>query len=206
MSETVWACDFLNAPENDVDFELDFTGFDVTQLRITMARINSAKSIEPSSIPSRIIATKSKPRAPGPIANIDFIAFSDGVIELLSGFNLGDCKFHAPRFYAKDGATELDLSHKFVEYGNVKTAFVVDQSPRTEQVPYHNNPKNIDFRYPPTTVQDGDLAMTRQCLEGPDIWVERYLRRMVFVSDRVAKALRDAGLADSFFLKKCRIV
>lgn len=206
MSDVVWACDYLNAPENDADLEIDFAGFDATQLRVTIARIHAAKPVEPDAIPSRVIATKPKVRQLKAIANIDFTAYSPDVIEVLLGLDLGNCKFHAPKFFAKDGVTELDLDHKFVEYGNVKTTFVADQSPRCEQVPYHNNPKNIDFRYPPTTVKDGDLALSPECLEGPDIWVEQYLRRMIFVSDRAAQALRDAGLSEPFFLKRCRIV
>jgi len=75
-----------------------------------------------------------------------------------------------------------------------------------EELPTHNNPGLVNYRYPPGYVRDDDLALTAECLNGPDIWVEKHLIRMVFVSDAVAQALRKAKLDKPFFLRRCRLV
>ncbi len=206
MSDTVWACDFYNKSEIDSDFQADVAERDTIEVNRTMAQNFKGAALDPSAWPASVYATKAKPRTPKAVANMGFIAVSQSAVDVLSDFDLGACKFHEARFLAKDRETPLDIGHRFIEFGNVKNSFSIEDSPNARPVPSHRSPEMVNYRYPPLVVKDGDLALSRACLDGPDLWVESFLIRMMFVSDRVASALRAAKLDKPFFLRRCRIV
>lgn len=206
MSDVVWACDYLGKSELDSDFSPDMGGRDWQAVNKLIHMVVNAHPLEASQFPTTVYASNSRPQKPQHVANMGLFAYSPQVIELLSAFDLGKAKFHAPSFISKDTKTELELDHAFVEYGNVKTSFSISQSRNCEELPTHSNPELANYRYPPGYVKDGDLALTPDSLNGPEIWVEKHLIRMVFVSDRIAQALRDTKLDAPFFLRRCRIV
>jgi hypothetical protein len=45
-----------------------------------------------------------------------------------------------------------------------------------------------------------------EALAGPDIWVDPQIYETFFVSDGLATALKEAGVARAFELKKCKLV
>lgn len=53
---------------------------------------------------------------------------------------------------------------------------------------------------------DNDIAVSRQALDGPDIWIDPLLWNGLFISDRLARALKIAKRASTFHLAKCRVI
>jgi hypothetical protein len=58
----------------------------------------------------------------------------------------------------------------------------------------------------PFVHKDDQLAVSRAAMAGPDVWADPTLFKSVFVSERLGKALREAGLARAFRLFRCRVV
>ncbi len=206
MNNTIWACDYLGKSELDSDFQAHIDTRDWQSFNRLIHMIVNGHPIEAREIPKTVQSVKTKPGKLKHVSNMGLFAYAPEVVDLLKNFDLGAAKFHEIEFLAKDGAPLPDLAHSYVEYGNVKTSFSIEHSRNTEELPTHNNPGLVNYRYPPGYVRDDDLALTAECLNGPDIWVEKHLIRMVFVSDAVAQALRKAKLDKPFFLRRCRLV
>lgn len=58
---------------------------------------------------------------------------------------------------------------------------------------------------PPMLLTHDDLSVSAAALEGPDIWIDKRIWRVFFVSGGLASALRKAGAAAPFYLKRCRV-
>ena len=56
------------------------------------------------------------------------------------------------------------------------------------------------------SLNDGGLALSPRCLEGPNVWVEENFLNEVFFSDRVVQRLREKNLAQDFKFVSCRVV
>ncbi|MGF1551398.1 MAG: hypothetical protein ACFBWO_02705 [Paracoccaceae bacterium] len=57
----------------------------------------------------------------------------------------------------------------------------------------------------PWVPADGDIAVSRAALEGPDVWIEEGLRNAFFLSARAGEALGDVDLAGAFMLVRCTL-
>ncbi len=55
-------------------------------------------------------------------------------------------------------------------------------------------------------MQDNDIAVREEALEGPDLWIDTQMRSAFFVSDALAQALRAARVSRPFKLRKCIVV
>lgn len=52
---------------------------------------------------------------------------------------------------------------------------------------------------------DGKVALSATALDGPDLWVETSIYNKLFMSDALASALHNAGLAESWRLQRCHV-
>jgi hypothetical protein len=62
---------------------------------------------------------------------------------------------------------------------------------------------NLPRRY---SIKPDDLVFDRECLDGPDLWVEAGVPVSLFISDRLARALKREKLHTRFDLLRCRVV
>lgn len=59
---------------------------------------------------------------------------------------------------------------------------------------------------PPINPVDNQLAFSTVVLDRPDIWWDRMIAEYFFISDRLACALKDAGIAKDWKLLRCRVI
>lgn len=85
-------------------------------------------------------------------------------------------------------------------FGNVKQAFLADETERKRPFGVSGTRWSL-----PVLPQDGDIAVSKAALEGADVWLDPILFKSIFVSGALGDALDEAGLAEAFRLKKCRI-
>lgn len=57
----------------------------------------------------------------------------------------------------------------------------------------------------PWELNNGDIAITPRGLNGLDLWYDPKLRGGLFFSDRLCRALRDAGYSDLFKFRRCSV-
>lgn len=123
--------------------------------------------------------------------------------EVLRHFDLGSGGLQPIKAFKKDRQTPLSGEYVCVTFGNVKYAFLPDES------------KNIrDFVRGVWSTRavlfDDDIVCSSEALSGSDIWIDPRLYGSMFLSDRLVSALSEAKLAKAFdgptSLKKCRVM
>jgi hypothetical protein len=125
---------------------------------------------------------------------------SGAVADVMRGFDLGGGNLYPTKVFRKDRKTPIGDEWFCLNFGNVKKAYVrggVDPTPYIK-MPY------IRHR-PPTILNDNDYTLDTEALVGPDIWVDPQIVETFFLSDSLSKALKAAGVAGPFGLKKCRV-
>lgn len=120
--------------------------------------------------------------------------------DVLLHFELGRGALYPVKIFQHDRTTPVEGEFFSLSFGNQKTALVKDQSPKLRDANLGDNSWLLPF-----VLKDGDLTVTPQTLDGPDLWIDTGVRRAIFGSDRLAKALKATGLATAFRFKACRI-
>jgi hypothetical protein len=169
--------------------------------------IKDGKSMGPEFFPAEIYVAKDAntnyEKLPALFYAYGYWVVSGAVAEVMRKFNLGGGNLYPTKVFRKDRKTPIGDSWFCLNFGNVKKAFV--GQPESMDVSRFGLP-TIDEWSAPTILKDGQLAVTADALAGPDIWIDPKLKNIFFVSDALAKALKDAGVAGPFGLKKCRII
>lgn len=130
-----------------------------------------------------------------------FWCVSARVAEILDQHDLGGGAVYPVMAWQKDRTTRIAGEYFCLNFGSTKTALVPKESPRLRQNPYARLPAyNLPF-----VPEDGDVAVDRHALEGPDLWVDPALQRAFFLSGRLAGALEQARLAHPLALFACRV-
>jgi hypothetical protein len=120
-------------------------------------------------------------------------------VDVLRRFRLGNTKFYEVQLRRRDRTTVIDGQYFYLNIANSKQAFLPDQSPRART-------SSGGGWVPPGSLKDDEFAVSSEALAGVDIWVDSQLWDAFFVSDDLGQALRKAGVAKPFWLRRCRIV
>ena len=124
---------------------------------------------------------------------------SGAVAEVMSQFNLGQASLHPVPVLKRDKETSIEGDWFFLNYGNVKHVFLPEQSREVRRI------ETTDYWTMPINPKDGDVAVTADALKGPDIWVDPRCRKVFYVSEALASAIRARKLSNHFFVK-CAVV
>jgi hypothetical protein len=101
-----------------------------------------------------------------------------------------------------DRKTPVEGAYLCLGFGETKDTFVPEQSSHVRL-----DCGTVDsWAMTPGVREDGDIAVTDAALSGPDLWIEKRLRNAIFMSDRLAEALRRAELSRRFGLRRCQVV
>ncbi len=122
--------------------------------------------------------------------------------DVLLQFNLGGGGLYPTKVFRKDRKTPIGDRWYCLNFGNVKNAFKREGSKDVSRFGL----ATVDEWSAPNILKDGQLVVTADALVGPDIWVDPKIKSLFFLSDALAQALKEAGVAKPFGLKKCRIV
>lgn len=134
-------------------------------------------------------------------ANTFWVA-SQACADVLRRFDLGQGALYPVKVVQKDRSTPVPGSYYCLNFGNVKQAFLPDESPRASK----NEGAVTGMWFPPFAMKDGDVAVSASAEAGPDIWIDPLLKMAFFVSDPLAKALKAADVGRPFGLRKCRVL
>lgn len=138
-----------------------------------------------------------------------FVAYSIPIIhqscaEVLSQFDMGGGGLYPVEVFEKDRKTPIPGPWLCLNVGNTKSAFEPDQSPRAK---YRNiRPGGVKGWRPPAPVKDGEIAVNKAALSGPDIWVDERVSNSIFLSGPLGQALKRAKADKGWMLKKCKVV
>ena len=191
-TDNIYDCDF---PELYEGVDRDFDGW---------KRNKQGEPLPADQFPKMIWATKDF-KAGRKLADLfhgfGYLVVSARCAEVIRGCDMGHGHLYPVQVLWKDRVTPMEGEWFCINYGNVKSAIVVDQSPGIN-VPIFGS----GLGWLPSTIKDYELTVTREALRGPDIWIDSQIDEALFISDRLAKSLRKAKISSRFGLRKCVIV
>jgi hypothetical protein len=204
MSDIVWASNAMINPamlrplsHSFGDERLDFTA--------KCQRDNNAgKLMGPECFPPEIFVAKDADRnyekLPELFFGFGYWVVSGEVADVMRRFDLGQGDLYPTKVFRKDRVTPIGDKWFCLNFGNVKQAFLPEQSTFRPLGP------SKTFWMPNATMNDKSIAVTGAALDGPDIWLDAIVGDVFFLSDPLATALKAAGVARAFGLKKCRVI
>jgi hypothetical protein len=172
-----------------------------------MERSQAGEALPPERFPREMYVADpgKKIRKLPDLANAGgFWTVSAAVAGTLRTVDLGRTSLYPTKAFRYDRKTPLEGAYFCLNFGERKTAFLPEQSPRAAKNPYDK--VDSGDRTLPLVPRDGDIAVDRTALAGSDLWVDPLLRDAFFLSDRLVRALEAARLASRFGLFRCRVV
>lgn len=134
-----------------------------------------------------------------------FILVSLQLARIMHRFDLGEGGTYETDIYDSTGETRLDLDHRYWNFGARKQSFMPEESTGMKQANFGNNDPNQDYFSSHYTLQNDNICLSQDCLQGPDVWIEQNVRRLVFFSDGLVRAIHLEGLDEYFNFKRCRV-
>ena len=134
-----------------------------------------------------------------------FLAVKRKLAEALSRFDLGVGGLIPFPIYKADLVTPIEEECFLLNFGARKNTILPEQSKNVVKfaVDRKTGTQIWDVN---SWHEDGDVVLTPAALEGSDLWFEEIVYNKIFLSDALASALQDAGIADDWRLKQCRIL
>lgn len=148
---------------------------------------------------------------------------TQATLDIFSNFETGNAVFHPVKFYEYNnekfdevqlGNSEphmfepgelIDEPASLIMPMNIKDSFSHDHSPEVVEklieAPAVWARPGAEYNMP-----DDIVALSKDALVGPDIWIEHKFRETFFLSERLVNSLKEAGIADHFDLVRARIV
>lgn len=132
-----------------------------------------------------------------------FWVISKRVAEVLQRFDLGEGTVFpiSEGLYLRDETTRIP--GEFFSWTAVgdKSAFLPDETPEKRKFGIAGTRWKL-----PWQMCDGNIAVSRAALQGPDVWLDDGLFKSLFISRPLGDALEAAGLKETLFLYKARVV
>ena len=127
---------------------------------------------------------------------------SDKAARIINQFDLGSGALYpvGEGVFRKDRTTRVPGDYFCWIFGNTKEAFLPDETPRKEAFGIGGKTWCM-----PDKPVDGDVAITRSAIVGPDVWVDPGLFKAIFLSGPLGDALQEAGMGKAFRLACCRV-
>lgn len=122
---------------------------------------------------------------------------------ILQKFDLGNKSLFPVEVLKSDRKTPVDGNMSFFNICEHKTAF----SPKFSKGIEKAYDDDRDLWEPKHLLQQDEIAVTAQALNGPDVWVDsRLLWSGFFLSDRLVAAVREARIDKPLCLYRCRVL
>jgi hypothetical protein len=123
--------------------------------------------------------------------------------DVLRKFDLGGGALYpvTEGIFLEDEVTRIDGDYYCWIFGNIKMGLMPEVSanlrpPAVEGLWYHM----------PWKLADGDVAVSKDVLGGPDVWLDKMLFQSIFLSRELGDALDAVGLRKAFRLYKARVI
>lgn len=203
---TVWVSEAQKDPTIVKGFTNDLQTADRRAAMDAVKRNDAGEALPPERFPKEFYRKSDEKAQKLPdIANAGgFWLVSAAVADVLRSVNLGRTSLYPTQVFRNRKKTPLDGAYFCLNFGAQKRAFLIEHSPLAQKNWYDKIDRG--FRYLPSLPRDGDIAVDRTALDGPDLWVDPLLRDAFFLSDRLVQALKRAKLTRRFGLFRCRVV
>jgi hypothetical protein len=133
-----------------------------------------------------------------------FLTVEGNLARLFSRFDLGEGGLIPFTMYKSDLVTPLDREVFLLNFGARKNSILPDQCEDTRKFIVEKTSERQVYTINELN-ENGDVVLSYAALDGPDLWFEEAVHKMIFIKDAMAQALIEIGVADAFKLTPCRI-
>lgn len=166
-----------------------------------ISRVEDGRCVDPDELPKVMWAKQTTDNTKRP----DFFmpagswVVSGAVAKILKKHDLGSSHLSKVKLLKTNRKDPIGGEYYNLALSEFKETWILDKS-----VELRARPKgNWSLPFEPANDQ---VALSSDCLTGPDLWRERNFFGAFFLSDRVVTALREAKLTRHFKLYRCQIV
>lgn len=161
--------------------------------------------VPPDEYPPQLFATYPRTKhnlQPDLFSTVHGTVVSEPAADVLRRMELGKTALFPVALYQHDRVRQVEGAYHFLHIAEHKRALVPMES--------SNLRKPFDYKdewtFFGTEIKDDDLVLDATALTGVDLWLDPSLRSGVFMSDRLAQALKVAKLTKRFGIRRCRIM
>ncbi len=169
-----------------------------------MRRSEEGASISANSFPKQMFGKyrdKHLKKHPDLFKAGGFWTVSAATAEVLRQFDLGDGGLYPVELFQHNRTKRIEGEYFCWNFGNVKETYLPEES-NNMRYPFGSDTR-CTLGY---DRKDGEVALSSEALNPPDVWIEQNLESAFFLSDPLVQALRAAKVTRNFALKKCRIL
>ncbi|MFS8175587.1 imm11 family protein [Vreelandella titanicae] len=122
--------------------------------------------------------------------------------EVLRRFELGQTGLYPVKLFHHDRKTPFEGEYFVLAFGETKDTFVPEESSEASRAPFTKK----DIWKPSLGRENDGLALSNESLQGVDLWMEKKMRKVFFLSDRLVEALKAEKLTKPLKPYRCRVV
>jgi len=134
-----------------------------------------------------------------------FLAVQGKLAEVLTNFDLGDGGLMPFPIYQSDLETPYPGKFWFLNFGCRKDTIQLDQCGDVREF-VMNKVTGYMLHHINRFRPNERVVFSSEALNGPDLWFEKSVHEMVFMSDALATAIMHIGMADVFRLHPCEVL
>ncbi|MDQ7735328.1 hypothetical protein QT231_21725 [Halomonas sp. SpR1] len=204
LDARVWATNCLTDGELIYAFDPDNYLTDEDNAVDAMKRAKLGEPLPADRFPKEMYVTSSYQRfkkVPD-IFCAGFWVVSSRFAEVLRRFELGQTELHPVKLFQHDRKTPFEGEYFVLAFGETKDTFVPEESPEARQAPFTKG----DIWKPSLGRENDGLALSNESLQGVDLWMEKRMRKVFFLSDRLLEALKAEKLSQKLRPYRCRVV
>ncbi len=205
MTDTVWVSQMCADTSIMCGLEVDWPAINLDR-KPRKATFERYEFKQPDQLPKVMYANHqifSQLKLPYLFNQGYYFCVSSTCAEVLHSFDLGRGGLVPVPIFHRDRETPVGGEFFILNFGANKRAFVAAASRNLMKMPHLEGEPELWVRGDNV---DGDVAVTRAALEGPDIWTDPNIHKAIFFSDRVVQALQAKKMAKRFSFLRCRIV
>ena len=135
----------------------------------------------------------------------DFFCIAHEAIDVFEKHNLGNAQFREAEFYEFEDDVRVNERMKVLVPCNPKRGFLIEESPKPARQ-FAGIPSLEGVAQADSDFEDGDVAVSRSVLDGPDVWIDPNFWRTFFLSNKLAQELIEKDLAHDFCLRWARVL
>ena len=164
--------------------------------------------LDPERFPKKLFGKyhdEKKKKQPNLFMGNGFWIVSEACAEVLRNFDLGQTKLYPVELFQYDRKTPVEGSYHVIAFGEQKRTYAPEHCERVRGGRY--NKKDLTLPHTlPAAVQDNEMALFENALEGPDLWIDPDLMNGLFLSQELGLAIKAAKMTRDWKPRKCRIV
>jgi hypothetical protein len=134
-----------------------------------------------------------------------FYAVRGKLAEVLARFDLGEGGLISFPIYKADLETPYPGEFFLLNFGCRKNTVLPEQSRNIAKIGTDHK-TGIEWLRVHHRSEDGDIALSKAAMDGPDLWFEERVDNKIFMSDSLAKAIIEIGMGDVFIWQECRVL